>query len=335
MRKPAVRSARRSRALALACGIAATLAAAAADAQRIREGEPRGPAAKAERPAPAATAVSAVPPPPPPPAGGGGVGAGGLPFPGPVRLPGEGGGIRPMPGPNNTSSSAPAGPNAGLASPGQVGALGATAGGRSIGLGVAPATIVPILVPPGPGAKSESAPAAMSRITEIIPPTIQSAAVPQAGRDPARSGQDIRAAAAATDSCVTVYLRRVKVDGREVLSVDLHGDGLVKGATPPQLAGELLARAGAPSPNGTRAACVTPALAQSLFAPVINIAAVEPAVRMARDGDRWVLAGTPAPAVRSEPPQQLASATTTRGGVKSAPKKRAPPQPKPAHWIHP
>ncbi|MGH7644139.1 MAG: hypothetical protein ACREMR_01000, partial [Gemmatimonadales bacterium] len=93
---------------------------------------------------------------------------------------------------------------------------------------------------------------------------------------------------------MNVFVRSSKVDGREVVSVDLHGDGLIKGAVPPQLAGQLLARAG-PAAGGARAACVPPALAQSLFNPVVSLAAVDPAVRMVKVGDRWVLAGSRAP----------------------------------------
>jgi hypothetical protein len=105
---------------------------------------------------------------------------------------------------------------------------------------------------------------------------------------------------------------------------------------PPHLGGELLARARpVTGAGGARAACVPPTLAQSLFNPVINVAAVDPAVRMTRVGDRWVLAGSRGPqpvakaeapvppAGRREPVQivepqpllQLAAATTTRGAA--------------------
>lgn len=337
MRKPAVRSARPSGALALVCGVAATLAAAAADAQRIRDGAdvPRGPAAKAER---AAGAMSV--PPPPPPTTPAIFSGSGLPPPGPViSLPGQG--MQHIPGPNNVPGGGGASTSAGLAAGGPaVSALGGSAGGRSIGLGVAPSYTIPILVPPGPKADAAAAaPSTTSRITEIIPATTQAAAVPSSRREPVPPSS-IQTLQAAADACVNVYLRTVQVDGREVVSVDLHGDGLVKGAAPPALAGELLARAGAPSPNGTRAACVSQALAQSLFAPVVNVAAVAPAMRMARDGDRWVLAATPMPAARAEPPLQLASAATVTRGAAKAPRKPAPAKPRApapvqvAYWIY-
>jgi hypothetical protein len=128
---------------------------------------------------------------------------------------------------------------------------------------------------------------------------------------------------------VNVFVRSSKVDGREVMSVDLHGDGLIKGAVSPHLAGQLLARAG-PEVGGARAACVPTALAQSLFEPVINLAALDPAVRMARVGDRWVLAGSNAAALAARPQServQLAAATTTRGAVKKPAKRPAKPRP--------
>jgi hypothetical protein len=144
-------------------------------------------------------------------------------------------------------------------------------------------------------------------------------AIPGASARDSSPGRPIAAdARASAEPCVNVFLRAAKVDGREVVSADLQGDGLIKGAVPPHLARQLLARAG-PAAGGVRAACVPPALAQSLFNPVVNVAAVDPAVRMARVGDRWVLAGSNAPTrakPQSEQRTQLAAATTTRGAAK-------------------
>jgi hypothetical protein len=177
------------------------------------------------------------------------------------------------------------------------------------------------------GASSGSS-GASGRITEIIPSAssalgTQASAARSAGMPPI--GADTWVSA---DPCVNVFVRSSKVDGREVVSVDLHGDGLIKGAVPPHLAGQLLARAG-PAAGGARAACVPPALAQNLFNPVVNVAAVDPAVRMVRVGDRWVLAGSraPEPVAKAQAPVQLAAATT-RGAVKKPTKnstKRAKP----------
>jgi len=202
-------------------------------------------------------------------------------------------------------------------------------------LAVAPARSLgpaPVSAAVAPSAAAPSTSSGGSRITEIIPPV--SAIAPSAfGRDPSMGRLPVAAdARASADSCVNVFVRSSKVDGREVVSVDLHGDGLIKGAVPPHLAGELLARAG-PAAGGARAACVSPALAQSLFNPVVNLAAVDPAVRMARVGDRWPLAGSREPqlVVKPQAPLQLAAATTTRGAPKAQAKKpvRAPVKPSP------
>jgi hypothetical protein len=143
--------------------------------------------------------------------------------------------------------------------------------------------------------------------------------------------------------CVNVFVRASKVDGREVMSVDLHGDGLIKAAVPPQLAGQLLARAG-PATGDARTACVPTALAQSLFDPLVNLAAVDPAVRLVRVGNRWVLAGSraPEPVATAPAPVQLAAAKT-RGVAKKPTKKptksstkRAKPRPVQVSYdIHP
>jgi hypothetical protein len=62
---------------------------------------------------------------------------------------------------------------------------------------------------------------------------------------------------------------------------------------------------------------VPPAFAQSLFSPLVNVATVDPAVRMVRVGDRWVLAGSREPVKIVKPqPLQLAAATTTRGATR-------------------
>ena len=90
---------------------------------------------------------------------------------------------------------------------------------------------------------------------------------------------------------------------------------------PPHLAGQLLARAG-PAAGGARTACVPPAVVQGLFSPLVNLAAVDPALRMVRVGDRWVLAGGREPVRIVKPqPVQLAAATTTRGAAKKPMKK--------------
>jgi hypothetical protein len=174
-----------------------------------------------------------------------------------------------------------------------------------------------------------SAQTARSRITEIIPPASYGApGSPPAFalKQPARPKRDGANAQASAEPCVDVFVRSAKVDGREVASVDLHGDGLIKGAVPPHLAGALLARAGpASDPDGARAACVSPALAESLFNPVINVAAVDPAVRIARVGDRWALAGSrePQPVAEAQAPVQLAVAT--RGATKPTAKNEGAP----------
>jgi hypothetical protein len=72
-------------------------------------------------------------------------------------------------------------------------------------------------------------------------------------------------------------------------------------------------------------------LAQSAFNPVVNVAAVDPAVRMTRVGNRWVLAGSrdPVQIVEPQPRLQLAAATTTRGGAKKPTKKSPSARAKP------
>jgi hypothetical protein len=182
----------------------------------------------------------------------------------------------------------------------------------------APSSGAPATAALAPSTATSSTVTGASRITEIIPPL--NAGAPTAfGRDPSSDRTPIAAdARASSNPCVNVFVRSSKVDGREVMSVDLHGDGLIKGAVSPHLAGQLLARAG-PEAGGARAACVPTALAQSLFEPVINVAAVDPAVRMARIGDRWMLAGSDASALAARPQServQLAAATTTRGAAK-------------------
>jgi hypothetical protein len=118
-----------------------------------------------------------------------------------------------------------------------------------------------------------------------------------------------------------------------VVSVDLHGDGLIKAAVPPHLGGELLARAGpvTGAAGGARAACVPPSLAQRLFSPMVNVAAVDPAVRMTRVGDRWVLAGSraPEPVAKAQAPVQLAAATTRGAAKKQTKRSSAPAKPRP------
>jgi len=211
---------------------------------------------------------------------------------------------------------------------------GGPAASSAAPLAIAPARALapaPVSAAVAPSAGAPSTSSGGSRITEIIPPV--SAIAPSAfGREPSMGRLSVAAdARASADSCVNVFVRSSKVDGREVVSVDLHGDGLIKGAVPPHLAGQLLARAG-PAAGGARAACVPPALAQSLFNPVVNLAAVDPAVRMARVGDRWVLAGSraPEPVAKAQAPVQLAAATT-RGAPKAQAKKpvRAPVKPRP------
>jgi hypothetical protein len=176
----------------------------------------------------------------------------------------------------------------------------------------------PSAAPPGTNAR---------RITEIVPPPSYAASAAQAASGPMRSKQGVLGATdplASANPCVDVFVRSTKVDGREVVSADLHGDGLIKAAVPPHLGGELLARAGpVTGAGGARAACVPPTLAQSLFSPVVNVAAVDPAVRMTRVGNRWMLAGSrdPVQIVEPQPRLQLAAATTTRGGAKKPTKK--------------
>ncbi len=202
-----------------------------------------------------------------------------------------------------------------------------------------PSTASPVFTPSAPTAASVRP---SGRILEIIPQASYATAGvrPATSRSPAPAlgGADPQAS---TDPCVNVFVRATKVDGREVLSADLHGDGLIKAAVPPHLGGELLARAGSVTGvGGARAACVPPSLAQRLLDPVVNVAAVDPAVRMARVGDRWVLAGSRAaePVAKAQP-VQLAAATT-RGAAKKPAKKstRAPKKPRPvqvAYNIYP
>jgi hypothetical protein len=201
----------------------------------------------------------------------------------------------------------------------------------------------PIIIPPGPvgslpvpeapplgptNAGAKSGTPGGTRITEIVPP-VGNIARTALERDSSPERPPIAAdASASADPCVNVFVRSAKVDGREVVSVDLHGDSLIKGAVPPHLASDLLARARpATDPNGARAACVSPALAQSLFTPVVNVAAVDPAVKMARVGERWRLAGSreALKVVEPQPPLQLAAAKTTRGAAKPTPKKKGTP----------
>ena len=318
----------------IACGLLAFAAAEIAHAQGRRgdlEG-PRGPRG-GERIG-AATAEPPPPPPPPPSPVGGSTN----PFPGPITFPGGAHPVNTIPGPTPVVIqpapvvSIPGAPGAG----GPFGTPTPGPAASSAALAIAPARALgpaPVSAAVAPSAAAPSTSSGGSRITEIIPPV--SAIAPSAfGRDPSMGRLPVAAdARASADSCVNVFVRSAKVDGREVVSVDLHGDGLIKGAVPPQLAGELLARAG-PAAGGARAACVPPALAQSLFNPVVNLAAVDPAVRMARVGDRWPLAGSREPqllVVKPQAPLQLAAATTTRGAPKAQAKKpvRAPVKPRP------
>lgn len=206
-------------------------------------------------------------------------------------------------------------------------------------------------VMPGPPSGSGS----RVRITEIVPPVSHAMPPrPPAGWSAAPAvGGAISAAGA--DGCVNVFLRSSAMGGREVVSVDLHGDGLIKGAVPAELASELLARAAPPTGAGrARTVCVSPALAQSLFNPATNVAAIDPAVRVKRVADRWVLAGSrePEPVAKADAPvqfggsrapiqivepqplPQLAAAPTTRGAGEQA-NPRQPPLQRAAHVIYP
>jgi hypothetical protein len=131
-----------------------------------------------------------------------------------------------------------------------------------------------------------------------------------------RDGPAETAAVDGADPCVHVLLRSSQMDGREVVSVDLHGDGLIKAALPDQLAGDFLAPAAmAALRAGARAECVPPALAQAVFHHAVNVAELDSAVTMAQVGERWVLAGSrnSESVARIEPPLRLALATTLRG----------------------
>jgi len=197
------------------------------------------------------------------------------------------------------------------------------------------ASMPPKPVAPQPATAPTAGPGSVNvgRITEIIPqasyPTSGAQARGWSGATPGALGA---AAWSTADPCVNVFVRSAKLDGREVVSVDLHGDGLIKGAVAPQLAGALLARAGPPTgAGGARTACVPPALAQSLFDPVINLAAVDPALTMTRVGDRWVLAGSRAPeaVAKASAPVQLAAATTRGAAKQQAKRSSAPAKPRP------
>jgi hypothetical protein len=324
-------TARWQRGAAIACGLLAFAAAEVADAQGRLRGDverARGPRA-GERIGAATTAA------PPPPENGSTSGSGN-PFPGPViSLPEGARPHRAPPGPTSpivspvVSQPAPESP---MPSPTNVTA-GAGSGTRAPPRATAAAAIAPaqaLGTASSTGASSSaeapSTGAGGSRITEIIPPADATAST-AFGREslPARppGGAD---AWASPGPCVNVFVRASKVDGREVMSVDLHGDGLIKAAVPPPLAGQLLARAG-PATGDARTACVPMALARHLFDPVVNLAAVDPAVRMVRVGERWVLAGSraPEPVAKAQAPVQLAAATT-RGAAKKPTKRsvRAP-----------
>jgi len=309
----------------LACGIAGWLAATPASGRDIDGG--RGPAPKGERPGASVTTTQTTAPVPPPP--GGGFGASGNPFPGPVRFPGEIRPMNPVPGPNNTSSGSPSG-GASLAPAGPASILAAPAG-RAMPTIAPSGQATHQIIPPGPDAAPAAAATTLApgsttatgRITEIIPDASLAAR-----RDPSPTRPSAALATATAEPCVSLFLRRSKVDGRDVVSVDLHGDGLIKGAVPRERAGDLLARAGPESAAGVRAVCVPATVARTFFDPVVNVAAVDPAVRMARVGDRWVLAGSNTPVL--EPPAQplRVAAATTRGAPKS-PAKKAAPQAKP------
>jgi hypothetical protein len=204
-----------------------------------------------------------------------------------------------------------------------------------------PTAVPPAVAPPRiatpppamPGPTSTTTGAAgttVRRFSEIVPPPSYGAfgaPTPPTAGAPGRTDPW-----ASVDPCVSVFVRATKVDGRELVSADLHGDGLIKAAVPPHLAGQLLARAGpVTGTGGARTACVPTALAQSLFDPVVNLAAVDPAVRMVRVGERWVLAGSraPEPVAKAQAPVQLAAATT-RGAAKKPTRnstKRATPRP--------
>ncbi len=330
-------TARWPRGAVIACGLLAFAATEIAHAQGRLRGDiegPRGPRA-GER-----VGAATAEPPPPPPQSGSPPGGSTNPFPGPgfpslpVPGPNPGGertggvGVGPFPGPRpgGPSNASPAGSTAIFSAP-----AGGAAGSAALSL-AAPARSVATpssAAPGGGGSPSTAAGTPRTRITEIIPPSgsalgAQASAARSAGQSPIGGADPL----AGTAQCVNVFVRSSNVDGREVVSVDLHGDGLIKGAVPPQLAGELLRRAGPPT-GDARAACVPTALAQRLFDPVINLAAADPAVRMARVGDRWVLAGSNAPAQAARPQServQLAAATTTRGSSKA---KRSPTKPRP------
>ncbi len=323
-------TARWQRGAAIACGLLAFAAAEVAVAQG-RRGDFEGPRV---RPGERIGVATTVPAPPAPPPAATPLGGSGNPMPGPIpQLPDGTPGIRPIPGPNpgglSSASPAGAGPAASILAAPATGAAGFAAPSRAA---TPKSFAAPSRATAGSDAGASSGGSTLSaRITEIIPPS--GAGTPGAAAAAARSASPLAADGwASADPCVNVYVRSAKIDGRDVVSVDLHGDGLIKAAAPPHLAGPLLARAG-PAAGGARAACVPPILAQSLFDPLVSLAAVDPAVRMARVGDRWVLAGSRAPEpVAKAQPVQLAAATTRGAAKKPAKKsttqaKRAKPAP--------